>query len=284
MQVTDKPILVTGARGAVGRIVLDELRARHMPIRASSRRPQQSDFPDGVEVVAADLTDPGSLDTAFDGTDVVFLYAVHEGVRGVVEAARHAGVQRVVLMSSGSVLLPSSADNPIAIAHAHVEAAFASAPQLELVAIRPLVLAANALNWSRQIKASGSVTLYQPDALTAPIHERDIAEVAVAVLAGGAQGDVSGVITGPDRISQRDQVAEIGRALGHEIAVLEETRPEATARLGRFVDAAEVGAVLMFLDDAAAGNSPATSTVQQVLARPALSFESWVADHVDDFR
>ena len=40
---------------------------------------------------------------------------------------------------------------------------------------------------------------------------------------------------------------------------------------------------LIFLDDAAAGNSPATDSVEQILGRSALSFDTWATDHAADF-
>ncbi|MEV5893149.1 hypothetical protein [Nonomuraea fuscirosea] len=46
----------------------------------------------------------------------------------------------------------------------------------------------------------------------------------------------------------------------------------------------EAEAVLRFLDDAAAGNSPATSTVEEVLGRPAIGFDRWAADHAAEFQ
>jgi len=276
-----KPTLVMGARGNVGRYVLDELIARGVPVRASARRPEPGQFPGSVDVYAADLTDPASLAPAFDGVEQVFLYANHEGVKDVVQAAQSAGVRRIVLMSSGSVIHPTSTGNPITEEHRAVERAFASAPGLTVIPIRPLVLATNTLGWAYPIKASGAVPLYQPDALTAPIHERDVAAVAVAALTG--TDATSGMLTGPARMSQRDQVATIGAAIGREIAVVALTRDDAVARFSRFMPAPEAGAVARFLDDAAAGHSPVTGTVEQILDRPALSFDVWATDHAADF-
>ena len=152
-----------------------------------------------------------------------------------------------------------------------------------MVPIRPLVLATNALGWAWPIRADGSVALYQPDALTAPIHERDIAAVAVAALTGGTMAALSELLTGPVRVSQRDQVRAIATATGKDIAVVELTRDEAATRFARFMPAGEAEAVLQFLDDAAAGNSPATDTVSTVLGRPATTFDVWAADHAADF-
>jgi uncharacterized protein YbjT (DUF2867 family) len=276
-----RPTLVMGARDGVGRLVLDRLVADGIPVRASTRRPESMHGPDGVDVVAADLTDRASLTAAFAGIEQVFLFAQPHGVSGVIEAARLAGLSRLVLLSSGAVIHPSSTGNPIAEEHRMVEDAFAAADDLTVVPIRPLVLASNALWWSREIRATGSVALYRPDALTAPVHERDVAEVAAAALSG--RDDVS-AITGSERLSQRAQVAAIAAARGEAIAVVELSRPDASARLSRFMPADEADAVLRFLDDAADGNSIATGAVEAILGRRARPFTDWARDHADDFR
>jgi uncharacterized protein YbjT (DUF2867 family) len=126
-----KPTLVMGARGSVGQHVLDDLLGLGFPVRASARRPQPGQFPAGVDVHAADLTDPASLRPAFDGVEQVFLYANRTGVRGVIDTARATGVKRIVLMSSGSVIHPTSTGNPLTEEHREVEAAFADAPAVE---------------------------------------------------------------------------------------------------------------------------------------------------------
>ena len=279
--LASKPTLVMGARGNVGKHVLNELIVRGVPVRASARRPEPGQFPAGVDVYAADLTDPVGLTPAFDGVDQMFLYANRQGVQDVVKIARSAGVRRIVLLSSGSVIHPTSRGNPITEEHREVEEAFASAPDLTVIPIRPLVLATNTLGWAYPIRAGSAVPLYQPDALTAPIHERDIAAVAVAALTGNDA--TTGLLTGPARMSQRDQVAAIGAAIGEDLTVTALTRDDALAQFSRFMPAHEAGAVVSFLDDAAAGNSPATAIVEQILGRPALSFDIWAADHATDF-
>lgn len=271
-----------GARNGVGRIILNDLIDAGIPVRASSRAPEASEFPDGVGVVAADLTDKASLEIAFDGMRQAFLLANHEGVADVIDAARATGVQRIVLLSSGSVIHPSSRGNKITEEHREVEDTFAEVEGLEVVPIRPLVLATNALGWAYPIKATGSVSLYRPDALTAPIHERDVAAVAVRALL--SSDDVSGLLTGSQRLSQRDQVAAISSVIGRPIDVIEQSRDDAFANLSRYMPGWEAEAILQFLDDADAGNSLSTPEVEAILGRPAATFEQWAVDHADDFR
>ena len=279
--VDNDAVLVMGARGNVGGLIVDQLLGRGARVRASSRN-APADLPPGVDGVRADLNDVDSLTAAFDGIGSVFVYAVPGSGQTVLQAARQAGVEKIVVLSSGSVVHPSSAGNAITEEHRALEAEFASSEPPEVIAVRPLVLAGNALWWAHGVR-SGTVRLYQPDARTAPIHETDIAAVAVAALSGDG-GPVEAMLTGPAGLSQREQVELIGRLIGRTVAVQEESRSEALARFGRFMSAAEAEAVLMFLDDAAAGNSPTTDAVPAVLGRPARSFESWLRDHVDDFR
>src|SRR3954454_3496449 len=67
------PVLVTGATGRVGRLVVDELIGAGVPVRALTRRRAAANLPAAVEVVEGDLTIPESLDAALVGASAVFL-------------------------------------------------------------------------------------------------------------------------------------------------------------------------------------------------------------------
>lgn len=276
--------LVIGARGSVGRRVLDQLREAGEPVRASARNPNPEGLPAGVEVVAADLTQPGTLRAAMEGIQRVFLYSSPEGVDGFVTAAEQAGVEHVVLLSSATVLLPGLADNLNTQEHRQVEEAF-SGSSLRLTPIRPLVLANNALNWSYPIRRDGSVPLAYPDAVMAPIHERDIAAVAVHALVESTPSPaVSAVLTGPALLSQRRQVELVGAAIGRQLKVTELSDANAQQLLSQFMPPLIAEAIVEVLANAAQGGSPATETAQQVLGRPPVSFADWASEHADAFR
>jgi dihydroflavonol-4-reductase len=115
-------VLVTGGTGFVGGLVLARLVAEGRPVRALVRRPaDREQLPDPrVELALGDLRDEESLARAADGCAVVYhlaginqlclhdptpLYAVNvEGTRHVLQAARRAGVRRVVHTSSAATL------------------------------------------------------------------------------------------------------------------------------------------------------------------------------------
>jgi uncharacterized protein YbjT (DUF2867 family) len=114
--------LVTGATGYIGGLLVPALIDRDHRVRAMARTPGKLDgapWRHGVEVVRGDLTDADSLAAAFDDVDVVY-YLVHsmgtsndfvaeeaESARNVVDAAKKAGVRRVVYLSG---LHPDNAD------------------------------------------------------------------------------------------------------------------------------------------------------------------------------
>jgi NADH dehydrogenase len=108
-------ILVAGGTGFVGTHVVHALRAAELPVRVLARRPEKQEQLRawGCEVVQGDMTDPDSLRRAADGCEsVVHLVAILlgsrdaferimvQGTRDLVEAAKEAGVKRIVLMSA----------------------------------------------------------------------------------------------------------------------------------------------------------------------------------------
>jgi dihydroflavonol-4-reductase len=115
-------VLVTGGTGFVGGLLLTRLVAEGRQVRALIRRPaDREQLPDPrVELALGDLRDEDSLARAADGCAVVYhlagmnqlclpdpapLYLVNvEGTRRMLQAARRAGVRRVVHTSSAATL------------------------------------------------------------------------------------------------------------------------------------------------------------------------------------
>jgi uncharacterized protein YbjT (DUF2867 family) len=67
-------VLVTGATGRIGRLVVDELEHAGVPVRALTHRSEAAAaLPANVEVAKGDLTVPESLDAGLRDVDAVFL-------------------------------------------------------------------------------------------------------------------------------------------------------------------------------------------------------------------
>jgi hypothetical protein len=71
MEQADGLQVVLGAGGGTGRAIVDELMAQGRRVRAVSRRPLAAQ-PPGVEVLQADLSDPGDARHALEGASVVY--------------------------------------------------------------------------------------------------------------------------------------------------------------------------------------------------------------------
>jgi uncharacterized protein YbjT (DUF2867 family) len=282
------PVLVTGATGRVGRIVVDELLAAGVPVRALTRRPA-AEMPPAVEVASGDLTVPESLDAGLQGVGAVFLVWTAPPTTAPAVIARLAThAQRVVFLSSPHQtphpFFQQSQPNPSAILHADIERLIA-ATSLAATIIRPGMFASNTLHWWAAPIRNGDVVRWPYGAAeTAPIDERDIAAVAARALCedGHAGGDY--VLTGPESLSQTKQVSIIGAAIGRSIR-FEELLPDEFRRATADSWPPPVVDMLLAAWGATIGR-PAfvTSTVADVVGSPAHTFRQWVDDHADAFR
>ena len=97
-------ILVMGATGNVGGEVVGALADGGQPVRAMSRTPGAVSWPAGVEPVAGDLNAPDSLDGALTGVGSVFMLAGYPDPPRLLARMKTAGVDRVVLLSTGAVV------------------------------------------------------------------------------------------------------------------------------------------------------------------------------------
>lgn len=118
-----KPVLVTGASGFLGWHVARLLLERGHSVRALVRKGSRVSGLD-VEVISGDLREPASLEAAVAGCGLVFHVAADyrlwardprelyrsnvDGTRNLLEAARRAGVERVVYTSTvGCIGMPA---------------------------------------------------------------------------------------------------------------------------------------------------------------------------------
>ena len=281
-----KPVLVTGASGRVGRLVIDELLAGGVPVRALTRDPVAAALPERVEIVTGDLTVPDSLDDGLRGVDAVFLVwtAAPSTVPAVIDRiASHA--RRVVFLSAPHRTPHPffQQPNPMAAMFADVERLIAESG-LAWTMIRPGMFASNALLWwAPSIHASRPVRWPYPAAETAPIDERDVAAVAARALRDLKDDGGDYVLTGPESLSQREQVRIIGDVIGRPIE-FEELSPEEFRRetTGTWPPAAVD--MLLAAWGATLGHAAfVTSTVADILGTPARTFRQWAADNASAF-
>ncbi|HLJ47500.1 MAG TPA: NAD(P)H-binding protein [Bryobacteraceae bacterium] len=282
-------ILVIGGTGTVGREVLAQLPTTGVQIRALTRTPNRQGIPPHVEVVEGDLTVPASLDRALDNIDTVFLVWVAPASAveaGIDRIAKHA--RRIVHLSA-----PLKAPHPLfqqpnpSRTRAELLERVIEASGLEWTFLQPGMFAANALTWwAPQIRTGDTVRWPYLAAPTAPIDERDIATVAVRALCENGHGGASYVLTGPESLTQGEQLSTIARVIGRHLRLEDLTADE--ARRTVMADLGFPAALSNILLDAwaAAIGQPAyiTSTFQEITGLPPRTFLHWATDHAAEIQ
>ncbi|GII64696.1 nucleotide-diphosphate-sugar epimerase [Sphaerisporangium krabiense] len=277
-------IVVTGATGSVGRHVTAGLLAQGHKVRALTRDPARASIPWQAEVVRGDLSQPDDLGDALRGARAVYLMAMGGAPRRFAELAERCGVERIVVLSTSDVL-DDVERRPDAVAEAHAAFEHAVARTgMRWTFLRPNEFAGNSLHWAPQIMAGDVVRAPYPLARTAPIHERDIAAVAVLALTQDGHHGAKYVLTGPRAITHADQLDLIGAAIGRTLRMEEIPADQAREQMTRYAPPAIVEAVLGRLAAVVHQPSTPTDTVERVTGRPPYSFADWAREHAADFR
>lgn len=269
--------LVTGATGTVGRQVVAELLRLGRPVRALTRDPAKADFPDGVEVVRGDLTDPGTLTAALDGVTGLhlitfggeYLAPLQTGPR-IVELAREAGVRRVTVLNGGG---PTPLEDAV------------RAGGLPWTVVMPVEFMANALEWADGIRTADEVREPFTGRLSAMVHEGDIGAVAAVALTEDGHAGQEYLVTGPEVLTLRDKADAIAAARGRAVRLVELSEAEAVERWraeGRPQDVIDF--LLEVYGDTPEEGRTVLDTVEKVTGRPARTFAEWARTHADAFR
>jgi hypothetical protein len=137
-----------------------------------------------------------------------------------------------------------------------------------------------------------------PDAAWFPVHERDIADVALLALTEEGHAGQAYTLNGPELLTHRRQVELIAEAMGEKIhfeSVTPQEAREIYLAQGGFA-AQNAGFLLGFEDYGGDEPDPAQAeafdpvsfgpvpTAEAVTGRPARTFAQWARDHAQAFR
>jgi uncharacterized protein YbjT (DUF2867 family) len=225
-------ILVAGATGYLGGLVIDKLLARGERVRALVRAGRDFHRP-GVEIAQGDLKDRASLDAACRGIEVVVTTANsaqrggddnpasvdHQGNVNLIDAAKATGVQQFVFVSVAHV--DPASPVPLFAAKAKVEAHLKSSGMTWTI-IAPHVFMDV---WFRHIIVS-AINAQRPVALVGGGQKRhsfiaidDVAEFTVAAVRHPAARNQRLVLGGPAALSWTDVVAKSSDVAGRKLSI-----------------------------------------------------------------
>ncbi|MEU3936992.1 NAD(P)H-binding protein [Streptomyces sp. NPDC029044] len=276
-------ILVTGATGHIGSALLRELQACGAgPVRAFTRDASRAAFPEEVEAVEGDFAEVETLRPALDGVRALFLLSRTGPDADILAAARQAGVEHVVLVSSITVQthphLGPAGEN-LAVERLLKDSGMA------WTILRPTQFASNALMWAGTIRDRAAVRAPYADTGLPTIHPADIASVARAALTEPGHRGRTYALTGPEPVSARQQAEAIAAVLGRDVPFIEISRKEARGPMAAVFGEEAADAVLDVMGGDVKDELLAVrDTVAQVTGSPARPFRQWAAENAHSFR
>jgi len=217
-------ILVTGATGTIGSLVVQGLAAAGAQVNAFVRTPGKQSFPAGVKEVVGDLTDVPSLRAALSSVRTLFLLNAvtpDEVTQALValNLAREAGIERVVYLS---VIHADKFTNVPHFTGKHTVERMIESLDIPATILRPAYFMQNERMVQQVIQGYGVYPMPIGSTGVAMIDARDIADIAVAELlrrdrALAPSPSVTLELVGPELLTG-ESVAKIwSAALGREV-------------------------------------------------------------------
>lgn len=275
-------ILVTGATGNAGGAVVRALVNSGEQVRAVARDVNRVPLPAGVEEVAGNLNEPGTLVPHLEGVTAAFLLAGYEGLEETLANMRRAEVERVVLLSSSAA---PSGDLTNAVARYHILSERAVRDSgLRWTFLQPNTFMTNTLQWLPQLHQGDVVRAPFADVNVATIDPDDIGAVAAVALTSDANDGRALRLSGPESLSPADRVAILAKTLGRELRFEAQSNEDARAEMNAAMPAEYVDAFFRFFVDGDLDESAVLPTVREVTGRAPRSFETWARAHVDALR
>jgi len=277
-------IIVSGASGQLGSLVIDELLARKVApenLILVSRTPNTDHLKSyaarGASVRFGDFNDPASLDAAYRGGTRMLLISINGGGgdrpalhKVSIDAAVRAGVKQIAYTSY--VNADRNQASTIAVDHRRTERILQDSG-VAWTMLRNQIYANGLVDQIAQIIRDGRYVTHTPDARVAYVTREDCAAAAAAVLSTPGHDNKAYNITGPDAVGPRELVALASEISGKEIELVALTEAEYRRQLA--ADGTPEGAINGTISFAAELDSPylrePSTAVADLTGRPATS-------------
>jgi uncharacterized protein YbjT (DUF2867 family) len=282
--------LVTGASGQIGKMVVENMLKRGVPVRAFVRNEHAlNDISHSkLEKAVGTFEDMESLKRAMEDVDRLFLVArdnpgqvaQHENV---IKAAEQTGVKHIVKLSAYG----ASEESPIALMrwHAETEKQLKNS-RVNWTFLRPHLYMHNLLRFGKSVAEDAEFSAPMGTDKFGLIDVRDIAEVAGKVLREDGHEAKIYTLTGPSVVSYMEVAEYLSAILGKSVkynAITQETFYQRHLSKGtpkwRAYDLAHIA-------DAYPGKrkSRITDDFYDIFRRRARNIETFLRDYQDYFK
>lgn len=245
-------IVVTGATGHLGALIIDHLVARGVApadIVATGRSTERLEHvaARGIRTAVADFTAPDTLRAAFDGADTLVLVSGSEVGRRVaqhgnaIDAAKAAGVTRIVYTSA-----PKADTSALILAPEHkATEELIRASGIPFTIVRNGWYTENYVGTLEQAAQTGEVVTSAGDGLVSSASRTDYAEAVAAVLTSDGHEGAVYELSGDTAWSQSEFVSVVSEILGTPVT-LRSVTPEQHLEIltGAGLDAGTAGFVV----------------------------------------
>jgi len=293
--MTKPRIIVTGATGKTGSVVVAELLKIGYPVRAIVRREDGRSAQlkaQGAEIAVADMSDAERVAEALKDVQRAYYcppfdpYMIQGAVAFAV-AAKEARLEHIV----GLTQWLASPSHPSLMTRQHwlIDRLFSMMPEVTHTIVRPGIFADAYLTTIGSAVHLGIFPWMSGNSRNAPPSNEDIARVAVAALIDPARhAGKSYRPTGPELLGAEDMAQAIGRAVGRSVRFVPTPTwlfMKAARMSGYPIDL--FSGIRYYIDDHERGafelGAP-TTDVLDVTGRPAEDFETIARRYAAPFR
>ncbi|MGG7665610.1 SDR family oxidoreductase [Dyadobacter sp. BHUBP1] len=279
-------IFLTGATGAVGSQLVQQLTSLNIGFKALVRTPAQAEqlskLPH-VEAILGDLANPATFEYALHGVEKAFLLtnSSEQGESlqmGFAEAAHRAGVPHIVKLSQ----FVASESSPVRFLryHARVENRIKELG-FRYTFLRPNLYMQGLLAFKDQIKHRGQFFAAIGKARVSLVDVRDIAAIAAAALTEAGHENKTYDITGPDALSHYHLAEILSNVLGKPVNFIDVSPEQMEKALGGagFPEWQIGGLIEDYAHYAREEASAVSDAITRVTRKNPINFTQFVQDH-----
>ena len=285
-------VLITGATGTNGQLVVRSLLQAGTPVRAMVQKGSRADDLEqaGAELVVGDFDRAESLHRALEGVErALLLSAVSERMvereARFVEAARKANLRHLVKFSA--IGAHPAASFTFGRQHGRSEHLIMDSG-LTFTFIQPAFFMQNLLWSAGAIQTRGELYSTLDETPASHVDARDIAGVITATLQEPIDGHAGRIhlVTGPAALTFNQVAETLARAIGRPVRYVNLTDEQLKAGLLASGQSEWQAIAMIELNTYARQGhaSVVTDTVQRVTGRPARTLEQWARDHAAAFQ